>query len=1477
MSTTNGSFEIGDILDFMKEVTALGGDILTTAEEIEDLFEKGFDQFLDGSQLVNMQVSVLAIFDEIIAQPDLIDPTALQNIISKVRVTIEEAIGGASLPSLDIDFSDALLEVQKIFPEDLPGIDLTQLKPIVDAVIDTLADSGLSIRFVRDNPALDAEVGNPSGVATSASQAPIEGRGQSSAPVKALDSAFETLLEDFFNTSSITVILEGLPDQIETAVADAGIMLILEDHLLALKDTLKNAAPLTLDLVISEFGELANALGTAALEVIKNIIAIIIAEFNNIYTEIKTLGLQDEEPYDGSLAQRFGEQVNGLLGLLQLGEVDRPGIFTLPAVFFAIPLTFVSANSDWELPDFSNIIQDTYDITNNAALYGANQIADGVASTIFSIAGANMADNHKSRLTLELIEKIWGVLSGAFSQVVSIPTDYEVGGDPADKDLTVIIWEYQWFMVAWSFFLVPWHYVKKKRLQQHPIAELLEPLSGFLLETIHLILFSIQFDRELKEDYRVSSRDERIGAASILDPIPGLFGSFFTLIGMGTEPFSNPNTPGKAIENAIDTIQETVATAGPNTAGDVLSQLITEIQADGNLRTLYTNAANRLAAAEAGSIQAVFDGLDPTLRGNGAGTLGEAINNVKTDLTIMTIGTNSTDFTAAEDQLELTQQLLAEAVIAFNPLYPPLDIAMGLWEGLQNTFATPHTSDVETLINLVDIFTTHIDEAYAALDDANDTLIDLQADTGDLAEAKIQLDPTSAAVATLGITLANARTALDAYRTELDRRLDNFNRELQNKLMEVRPLSNQTAQLDQVIAILTPQNTNANSIGRLLFDTHNSLEDIRTSLQNMLNSQASNAIELGVSGLQDLNTNFTAELGQLTQLFSQVIDNELTPLRASANTLADTLRQDGNQAFATAYRNLLNSLDLAHTEVLAAGIQGITALKEVLAQAIDTTLTAARQRLEAFDEDVEERVLGEITVADNKLAAAKDLLPQILARLDGLSPHPDATTQRNFIEFRAKMAETEGPIDTAVDKLVPIQEEGAEARAAIVHIQNAIADQNAGGFQHQLAGVDASLSAGGTVGTFLQNASQDLAFVNGAKADLEAPFTQIDAIKKAIVSLKDKISMGGVPARMIEKKVIAIVENLNKLESISSKKDKRKKREDSKFITYVPIVSTFLIKMAYGGLNFWKAGHPSPEIASIESDPPGSLTLLAELKDIGSTNYSDQTNIGWEKKQNEKWESLLADGVFQNSITLSLEDLAHDIRARVNYPPGFSSTPFSVPNLAPVDIELTPNAIIEDMDVSSPVDIGIISVIDPNGTTYTENELTLSGADVASFQIVDTIEGSMLQLKAGTNIDFDTRANPFFELLITATDPDDSSLVFIKSFQIDLTNVDEAPGAIGFTPASVLVPDSNIDNTFLLSAAGNVKDQDLGTLEAVDPEGAPIIFSVTPAETFEIVSDNVLRLKAVLAEGVSVVLTASDKLTDGLISTQTITIQIETI
>ncbi|MEM7718752.1 MAG: putative Ig domain-containing protein [Pseudomonadota bacterium] len=187
-------------------------------------------------------------------------------------------------------------------------------------------------------------------------------------------------------------------------------------------------------------------------------------------------------------------------------------------------------------------------------------------------------------------------------------------------------------------------------------------------------------------------------------------------------------------------------------------------------------------------------------------------------------------------------------------------------------------------------------------------------------------------------------------------------------------------------------------------------------------------------------------------------------------------------------------------------------------------------------------------------------------------------------------------------------------------------------------------------------------------------------------------------------------------------------------------------------------------------------------------------------------------GVTDTSVlTLEVQANAGEF-GRIDY---ITLIPAELPetNTAPTAVTVTPVApeLLEDADTTAPVKVADIVVSDDD---LGENELTLTGADAASFEIV----ANELFLAAATPLDFETK--PTFDVTVQVNDPEvgDPLVDASTDFTLAIGDVNEAP-TLTVTPvltgiaadadttgptkvADILVDDDAL-GTFALSLAGD--------------------------------------------------------------------------
>lgn len=128
---------------------------------------------------------------------------------------------------------------------------------------------------------------------------------------------------------------------------------------------------------------------------------------------------------------------------------------------------------------------------------------------------------------------------------------------------------------------------------------------------------------------------------------------------------------------------------------------------------------------------------------------------------------------------------------------------------------------------------------------------------------------------------------------------------------------------------------------------------------------------------------------------------------------------------------------------------------------------------------------------------------------------------------------------------------------------------------------------------------------------------------------------------------------------------------------------------------------------------------------------------------------------------------------------------------------------LESASTASPTNVAILQVVDDaSGSSV----LSLSGPDAGSFSIVNQI----LRLNAGVALDFETKAN--YVIVVSADDPNlGSSPDVSATFTLQITDVNEPPRGLQFTPLFNPVPETTQVSTAIPVATVSASDDALGT------------------------------------------------------------------
>lgn len=143
---------------------------------------------------------------------------------------------------------------------------------------------------------------------------------------------------------------------------------------------------------------------------------------------------------------------------------------------------------------------------------------------------------------------------------------------------------------------------------------------------------------------------------------------------------------------------------------------------------------------------------------------------------------------------------------------------------------------------------------------------------------------------------------------------------------------------------------------------------------------------------------------------------------------------------------------------------------------------------------------------------------------------------------------------------------------------------------------------------------------------------------------------------------------------------------------------------------------------------------------------------------------------------------------------------------APTGVVLTNTvgSIDENTATASHIKVADIAVIDD---AFGANTLGLTGADAAFFEIV----GTSLYLKAGTALDFETKAS--YAVAVTVDDPDQGGTPDATSatYTLAVADVNEAPTAVVLTNTTVAIDENTATASHVKVADIAVTDDALGT------------------------------------------------------------------
>jgi hypothetical protein len=210
----------------------------------------------------------------------------------------------------------------------------------------------------------------------------------------------------------------------------------------------------------------------------------------------------------------------------------------------------------------------------------------------------------------------------------------------------------------------------------------------------------------------------------------------------------------------------------------------------------------------------------------------------------------------------------------------------------------------------------------------------------------------------------------------------------------------------------------------------------------------------------------------------------------------------------------------------------------------------------------------------------------------------------------------------------------------------------------------------------------------------------------------------------------------------------------------------------------------------------------------GPVTYDGTTNTATLNPFGSTATNLAYNTEYTATVTTGAQDVAgnaldQDSGTPGNQPKTWTFTTEPPPNTAPTDLALSPSSVAENEP--SGTEVGTLSSTDPDsGDTHTYTLVAGAGSDDnSSFNIVGD------KLKTAASFDYETKNS--YSVRVRTTDA--GGLNFENTFTIQVTNVNEAPGAPG---APSLSSGSNPNNgAFTLSWN-----------EASDPEDDPLTYEL---------------------------------------------------
>ena len=503
------------ISDFAGVIKENGEDIMSTTQEIEDLFEAILNYLTDDQKLGEIKTGFkdgLDILLETLEAGEVFKIDALKKQFEDVVDQIGDTINIDLNNSFDPD--DLLQSITDLIPEETFPADLAKLYATLKQFFKNIDISDIRIGVKKINDPVE-KLNTTISSTTNQNASTDQSTSSSSFGKETTDPAFETLFDDFLKkiigkVTNQQFSIDDVIEKLETTIIESGFYNDLEEKREEFINTV-TADGVTIPKIFEAVSQLLLDLIESVIGAMSAIIEFILDDLKDILNFIKKELFSEES---GSVVKSIFEQFNI--------KNFTPKVISVPAFLMSVPFTIFTKTITGSKPSFPNFSLDAADDTNNK-INGSLQICKTILPVI-GLGSYRLSKNYKkSAIATEAVGDVLGLTFDILGQVYDNP-------DAEDKKQKAF-WMSQNIKIGLDFlnmiYKISIDYLdtKTSTTLKHKVDDRAKFILGVLtLFELYNLMFLIVLDNsDEAED------DTRIKIGYYLDALPGILDGIISI------------------------------------------------------------------------------------------------------------------------------------------------------------------------------------------------------------------------------------------------------------------------------------------------------------------------------------------------------------------------------------------------------------------------------------------------------------------------------------------------------------------------------------------------------------------------------------------------------------------------------------------------------------------------------------------------------------------------------------------------------------------------------------------------------------------------------------------------------------------------------------------------------------------------------------------------------------------------------------